>query len=169
MTEQKQPFKMTVLTAIVGEDDNGEEGVWGFLDPVNRTWIAMISADEERMKIIYPQALAMSKDSGRPFKVLQFSVRTDITQEVREKYTPKAKASIVDLLYIYVIFDHPSDYPDHYLIKRDNVATGDVVRDPDYLFLAKTLDECQNEMIRLQLCPLPLSPDDDPVIIQTWI
>lgn len=64
-----------------------------------------------------------------------------------------------------MVYDHPTDYPDHYVARLwdalTNVGTASVLTAP-------TLDE-----LRLRLPPeldlLPRQPGDDPCIVETWI
>lgn len=78
-------FVITSLSAIVAIDPNsGDEGVWGFNDGVS--WIPMVCADEERLKIILPMAENMAKQYGLEYKVVQFSIREDVTKAAKEKF-----------------------------------------------------------------------------------
>lgn len=75
-----------------------------------------------------------------------------------------------DSLYIYTVFDHPRDIPDLYVVKRDEVtATGEVIRDPDYIFTSNSLDVIHKAMRGVGLICLLPQPGDDPVIIETWL
>lgn len=79
------PFKITKVSAIVGIDPtNGDEGIWGFMGP--QGWMPMVVADEVRMRLIIPVAEEMSKASGIPYRVVQFSTMTDVTEETKKKY-----------------------------------------------------------------------------------
>lgn len=68
-----------------------------------------------------------------------------------------------------MVYDHPSDYPDHYVIKRDVIKDGLIVRDQDYIFLNEDLEICRNQMKVLNLIRLNRFPEDDPVILETWL
>lgn len=78
-------FVIQTITAFIGEED-GEEGVWGFRDQKTGAWVPMVCADEKRVETLYPIALEIQEAIGKPFRVLQFSVRTDITDETKAKY-----------------------------------------------------------------------------------
>lgn len=75
---------------------------------------------------------------------------------------------MTERLPIYVIYDHPKDYPDHYVIKRDLVDTN-VYRDPGYIFKHENLEVCRREMVMKGLVCLQRHQNDDPVIIETWL
>lgn len=79
-------FEIRTITAFVSKDENGEEGLLGMMDPTTGTWIPMVCADEKRVQSLYPMAVEASKLSGLPLSVLQFSVRTDITEQVKQQY-----------------------------------------------------------------------------------
>lgn len=71
----------------------------------------------------------------------------------------------------WVIYDHPADYPDHFVVRAWRIETG---RDPlpgHTAHLADTLEEAR-ELVpiqRLGLVRLERSPDDDATIVETWI
>jgi hypothetical protein len=70
-------------------------------------------------------------------------------------------------LELWTVYDHPSDFPDHWVARRSVVGrggatvTGAVIR-------AETL-----EGLRLLLPPgmacLTRQPDDDPTIVEVWL
>jgi hypothetical protein len=78
-------FKIESLTAFVAIDENGDEGILGFKGQ-NNTWLPLICADEERVKQMYPIAEAITRSSKKPFRVVQFLVRVDITEDVVKKF-----------------------------------------------------------------------------------
>jgi hypothetical protein len=69
------------MFAFVAEDEQGE-GVMGFMDSRNMQWVPLVGADMDRVSSLYPIAVDISLISGKPFKVLKFSKREDITEEV---------------------------------------------------------------------------------------
>ena len=42
----------------------------------------MVCADEERIKSILPMAIKISEMSGQPFRVIKFTNRKDITEQL---------------------------------------------------------------------------------------
>jgi hypothetical protein len=67
-------------------------------------------------------------------------------------------------LSIWVIYDHPSDYPDDFVARRweGETATRDII-------LGKSLGMLRLAMRRKYLTCLPRYKDDDPVIVETWL
>ena len=84
------PLKIETITAYVATDKEGNEGIMGFLGP-DGAWIPMIGADQERLKSAYAMAEQISALSGLPFRVLQFSTVTDITEPTKHAYGSDAR------------------------------------------------------------------------------
>ena len=65
-------------------------------------------------------------------------------------------------LDIWTVYDHPRDYPDHYVARlwRGETPTETVLR-------ASTLAEL-HAMLPAGLARLSRMEDDDPVIVETW-
>ena len=75
----------------------------------------------------------------------------------------------VDALAIWVIYDHPDDYPDHFVLRPQfAVRSGDVVIHPLAWTSAEIepLREVMREMGKVQMAR---HADDDPKIVETWI
>jgi hypothetical protein len=72
-----------------------------------------------------------------------------------------------DPLKMYVVYDHPKDFPDRYVVREwlvtDNATPGDV------LFMSSKVDEIRATLKKLDLYPIPKNPADDPKILETWI
>ena len=78
-------IKIETMTAFVSVDEfTGYEGVLGM--KMGDSWIPLVAADPDRLRSMYPMAENIKANTGKDYRVLQFSVRTDITEEVREKY-----------------------------------------------------------------------------------
>jgi len=65
---------------------------------------------------------------------------------------------------IWVVYDHPKDFPDHFIAKRwDGLKpTDDIVRSTD-------LDFIQQKMEMMGLIKLMPNEGDDPCILEMWI
>jgi hypothetical protein len=63
---------------------DGDEGIMAFLSPANGTWTPLVGADMARVKQALPFAQEISRKSGKPFKILLFEGRRDVTQAVLE-------------------------------------------------------------------------------------
>jgi hypothetical protein len=80
------PFEIQTITAFVGVDEEGSEGLVGFFDPELRTWVPLVCADEKRVESMYKLAVQVMEPLNKPFRVLQFSTRADISEETKAKY-----------------------------------------------------------------------------------
>lgn len=67
-------------------------------------------------------------------------------------------------LPIWVVYDHPSDYPNCYVARlfAGEQPTANVMICPD-------LEKLQNELINMGLVKMMPMPGDDPVILETWL
>jgi len=65
---------------------------------------------------------------------------------------------------IWVVYDHPKDYPDHYIARRWDgiIGTDDILKD------AK-LEVIQQELELKGLVKLMPNEGDDPRILECWI
>jgi hypothetical protein len=71
-------------------------------------------------------------------------------------------------LWMWVIYDHPRDHPDLY-VARPQYIDADGVTQFDEGLGSPDLDKLREEMARRGLVCLARHPDDDPVILETWI
>lgn len=68
-------------------------------------------------------------------------------------------------LPMWTIYDHPADYPGHFVVRCYLVETG---RQTTYtVMLADSLDEARS-LVPADLYCTPRAPSDDPVIVETW-
>lgn len=67
----------------------------------------------------------------------------------------------------YVIYDHPRDYPDHFVVRRWRVLPNRLEPDDRFCILTNTLDLAR-ESIPAGLVRIGRLPDDDPVIVEVW-
>lgn len=72
------------------------------------------------------------------------------------------------LLPIWAIYDHPSDFPEHVVVRKQYaLRTGDVL--PASIgCLYDYLEEARADLMPLGLYCLIRHPDDDPAIVETW-
>jgi hypothetical protein len=71
-------------------------------------------------------------------------------------------------LPIWVVYDHPSDYPEQY-VARQHIVSGDGDRPTGSFVATKVLDDIRELMIKLGLVCITRSDEDDPVILETWL
>lgn len=68
------------------------------------------------------------------------------------------------------IYDHPSDYPDHFVVRIIEVGpTGPGNMRSVGVHLADTLEGARRMVPSQFDYRLPRDPSDDPVIVETWI
>ena len=72
-----------------------------------------------------------------------------------------------DTYSMWVIYDHPADYPKYFVARRFEIFPGGYNATKD-LFLAKTLDGIRRR-VPAGLVRYPPNPTDDPIIIEVWI
>jgi len=66
------------MYAFVMEDSGpDDEGVMAM--SMNEWWLPMVGADMSRVEALKPHADALAKEAGKPYKILKFSQREDIT------------------------------------------------------------------------------------------
>lgn len=72
-----------------------------------------------------------------------------------------------DGLQMWIIYDHPADYPDGWVVRRRVVKAGSDVPDKDAQY-APTLEEAR-KLLPQRLTNIGRQPGDDPVIAEVWI
>lgn len=71
-------------------------------------------------------------------------------------------------LPIWVIYDHPKDYP-HVFVARRWLVDRRGERATDLLLIDEDLGRLRLEMEQRGLIRLDRQPEDDPVILETWV
>lgn len=69
----------------------------------------------------------------------------------------------------YVIYDHPSDYPDRIVVRRYQLKRRE--RNPQSVGVEffDTIPLAQAALKKKGLYQYPRNRDDDPVIVETWL
>lgn len=73
-----------------------------------------------------------------------------------------------DDLVMYTIYDHPKDHPEHFVVRAWIVRRDGNHYASSEARLADTLEEARR-VVPADKVMTPRRPDDDPVIIETWI
>jgi hypothetical protein len=73
------------------------------------------------------------------------------------------------VLPIWVVYDHPRDYPHHYVVRLQWACANGTIRAEPYGYLFVTLADARVWLEHQGLTRLQRFPDDDPVIMETWI
>ena len=69
-------------------------------------------------------------------------------------------------LVMWTIYDHPRDFPDHFVMRRGSVdASG--IRFQEIGGIYDTLESARAD-VPLGLACITRHPSDDPVIVETW-
>lgn len=76
---KKPGFKIKTVTAFIAVDDDGDEGVMSI--KIGDSFYPMVCGDEESIAQMLPHAIEAAKQSGKTFRVLQFSTREDVTSK----------------------------------------------------------------------------------------
>jgi hypothetical protein len=73
------------------------------------------------------------------------------------------KKKMNNKLELWVIFDHPKDYPNYFVVRvfLNNQPT-------DRAFLCNSLESARKVIPSDKFC-IQRDPNDDPVIVETWI
>lgn len=74
-----------------------------------------------------------------------------------------------DHLYIYTVYDHPTDIPNFFVVKRWLITNIGPVQDPDFILQDIDLEVLRDFLVRRGLTLLPRERADDPVIIENYI
>ena len=67
----------------------------------------------------------------------------------------------------WVIYDHPRDYPDKFVLRRWNIVANRVIPTDEIAF-AKTLPEIRAKVPKHLYCMARFA-DDDPCIVEVWL
>lgn len=76
-------LKIEEIFAFVAENEDGE-GVMA-MTLSNGMMMPLVGADMSRVKSLLPIAFKISETTGKDFRVLKFSKREDITDEVKRR------------------------------------------------------------------------------------
>lgn len=71
-------------------------------------------------------------------------------------------------LWMYVIYDHPKDFPEEFVCRRHCLENGRATIEPELFARGRTI-----EYVRAQIpngeYRIGRSLEDDPVIVETWL
>lgn len=71
-------------------------------------------------------------------------------------------------LTIWVIYDHPTDFPNHFVARLHTVnAAGPVAA--DLVLLSSDVEIIRNTLRKFGLASMTRSEIDDPVIVESWL
>ena len=74
------------------------------------------------------------------------------------------------MLTFYVVYDHPTDYPQEYVVRIHTTSRGGTpVAHTDLYARSKDYAYLESHLAEMGLYRLPRDPSDDPVIKETWV
>jgi hypothetical protein len=71
-------------------------------------------------------------------------------------------------LTTWVIYDHPADFPEHFVVRPWTVAGGGRL-EPGSARLCGTLEQARAALVNLGLYRMDRQPDDDPTVVEVWL
>ena len=74
-----------------------------------------------------------------------------------------------DLLTLWVVYDRPRDFPEHFVVRRQWAMRDGTVRVALVGGLYRDLAAARADLEPMGLCCLMRDPNDDPAIVETWI
>lgn len=73
-----------------------------------------------------------------------------------------------DELVMWVVYDHPKDYPENFVARKFLIGHGEARASAEALVFVD-LVPLRWVLQRAGLCCLARNPQDDPVIVESWI
>ena len=73
-----------------------------------------------------------------------------------------------DVLTLYVVYDHPADFPESYVVRGRNISDGVDLHARDVICCAK-VEPLREALRRKGLTCIGRQPEDDPVILEVWL
>lgn len=74
--------KIERMFAFVSEDTGpDDEGIIGVCEPLTGIFMPMVGADQARIESLLPKAQEVAEVTGKQFRILEFSVRKDVTDQ----------------------------------------------------------------------------------------
>lgn len=71
-------------------------------------------------------------------------------------------------LRIWTIYDHPSDFPDMFVVRPHDVLPGGIVEWAEG-YGCPDIEVLREHMRMMGLTCIPRRPEDDPVIVESWL
>ncbi|MBO0715837.1 MAG: hypothetical protein J2P55_00680 [Rhizobiales bacterium] len=72
------------------------------------------------------------------------------------------------VLPMWIVYDRPTDFPDHYVARCHHV-TGRGTRPTTLVIKAETLDALREALRNMGLTRIGRDPSDEPQIVETWL
>lgn len=72
-------------------------------------------------------------------------------------------------LRMYTIYDHPTDYPNHFVVRGITIREGHIIHDHIATAIVDTLREARAAIPMQYSARISRSPEDEPQIVETWL
>lgn len=72
-------------------------------------------------------------------------------------------------LALFVVYDHPSDFPDNIVIRRWDIVDGVATADPERMAVVNTLDDARAILSAMNRMNLGRAPEDEAQILEVWV
>jgi hypothetical protein len=73
-----------------------------------------------------------------------------------------------ETLKLWTVYDHPKDYPNHYVARLSEIGPRGVVRREQVMVSGGILG-IRAQLAAMGLMRMARQPDDDPVIVEVWL
>ncbi len=117
-------------------------------------------------------AVISCPECGKPDRVSAFVLskeqdREEVNRTLEDWLLREQAEHDPDALRMFVIYDHPKDFPGHYVVRRWLVSGANVMVSPQAQ-LADSLEDAR-KLIPFGKVMLGRAPEDDPVIAEIWL
>lgn len=72
-------------------------------------------------------------------------------------------------LKMWTLYDRPSDYPEAIVARRWSIEADGLAHSEPLTIVAATVQPIRDALAAAGLVGLPRAPDDDPIIMETWL
>lgn len=144
---------------------------WWYDDTVG-SWLFKVAVTEGTFRFgtfscaVLPRLLNEKEQSLRTAHV------EEISKTIHFEYQAERRKRLGGevLLSTYAIYDHPTDYPTHYVVRRWDVVEGSRLPQPDTeAILCGSLEEARQLIQKLNPGAYLVDPNDpDPNIVEVW-
>src|SRR5258708_31588843 len=102
-----------------------------------------------------------------PFVCPRCGASSHNPHDIEERYCGACHTFVDQQLSMYTIYDHPLDYPDHFVVRRWEIGASTTTPTDD-VQLARTLEGAR-QLVPVGCAPLPRHEADDATIVETWV
>lgn len=74
----------------------------------------------------------------------------------------------MNILCLYTVYKYPKDYPDKFVVRRWEINGKPQPENKEIVAVGEDLQEVRSKLPH-GLCRIERQPEDDPVIVETWL